>query len=415
MSETVVVFRNARVLDGREKTALEDQDVVVEGNLINEVTGERVSTSGAKVLDLAGKTLMPGLIDCHVHVIACLANLTANAELPNTLVSLRAAKIMRDMLMRGFTTVRDLGGADIGLKMATEEGIIVGPRLIICGKALSQTGGHTDYRGRFHHRDVEYYADKVGTLGRVVDGVDAVRRVAREEIKGGAEFIKLMANGGVSSPTDPIAFFGFSRDEMKAAVEEAENAQMYVAAHLYTDESIRRAVECGVKSVEHGNLIEPDTARLIKENGAYVVPTNITFDMLAKIGADLGLPPESVAKIEDVRSAGLSALETLADADVLMAYGTDLLGDMHPYQSDEFTLRARYLPTMEVIRSATIYAAQALGYEGKIGSVTPGAYADLIVVDGDPLEDIALLTRQGQHMPVIMKDGVFEKDLLSQE
>ncbi len=414
MSETVVVFRNARVLDGREKTALKDLDVVVEGNLIKEVTGERVSTSGAKVIDLAGKTLMPGLIDCHVHVIACLANLTANAELPNTLVSLRAAKIMRDMLMRGFTTVRDLGGADIGLKMAIEEGTIVGPRLIICGKALSQTGGHTDYRGRFHHRDVEYYADKVGTLGRVVDGVDAVRRVAREEIKGGAEFIKLMANGGVSSPTDPIAFFGFSRDEMKAAVEEAQNAQMYVAAHLYTDASIRRAVECGVKSVEHGNLIEPDTARLIKENDAYVVPTNITFDMLAKVGADLGLPPESVAKIEDVRSAGLSALETLADAGVLMAYGTDLLGDMHPYQSDEFTLRAQYLPTMEVIRSATIYAAQALGYEGKIGSVAPGTFADLIVVDGDPLQDIALLTRQGQHMPAIMKDGVFEKDLLAQ-
>jgi len=415
MSDSVVIFRNARVLDGREKAALEDQDVVVEGSLIKEVTGARASTSGAKIIDLAGKTLMPGLIDCHVHVIACLANLTANAELPNTLVSLRAATIMRDMLMRGFTTVRDLGGADIGLKIAIEERTIVGPRLIICGKALSQTGGHTDYRGRFHHRDVEYYADKVGTLGRVVDGVDALRRVAREEIKGGAEFIKLMANGGVSSPTDPIAFFGFSRDEMKAAVEEAHNAQMYVAAHLYTDESIRRAVECGVKSVEHGNLIKPDTARLLKESGAYVVPTNITFDMLAKIGADFGLPTESVAKIEDVRSAGLSALETLADAGVLMAYGTDLLGDMHPYQSDEFTLRARYLPTMEVIRSATIYAAQALGYEGKIGAVMSGAFADLIVVDGDPLEDIALLTRQGQHMPVIMRNGVFEKNFLSAE
>ncbi len=136
--------------------------------------------------------------------------------------------------------------------------------------------------------------------------------------------------------------------------------------------------------------------------------------MLAKVGADLGLPPESVAKIEDVRSAGLSALETLADAGVLMAYGTDLLGDMHPYQSDEFTLRAQYLPAMEAIRPATIYAAQALGYDGKIGSVAPGTFADLIVVDGDPLKDIALLTRQGQHTPAIMKDGVFEKDLLAQ-
>lgn len=413
MTETVTIFRNARVLDGREDGALHDQDVVVEGNRIKDVTGERVSTSGAIVIDLAGKTLMPGLIDCHVHVIAALANLTANTELPNTLVSLRSAKIMHDMLMRGFTTVRDLGGADIGLKMAIDEGTIAGPRLIICGKALSQTGGHTDYRGRFHHRNVDYYADKVGSLGRVVDGVDAVRRVAREEIKGGAEFIKLMANGGVSSPTDPIAFFGFSRDEVKAAVEEAENAQTYVAAHLYTDESIRRSLECGVKSIEHGNLIKPDTARYLKECGAYVVPTNITFDMLAKVGASLGLPPESVAKIEDVRGAGLAALETLADAGVLMAYGTDLLGDMHPYQSDEFPLRARYLPTMEVIRSATIYAAKALGYEGQIGAVMPGAYADLIVVDGDPLADIELLTRQGQHMPIIVKDGALVKDQLA--
>ncbi len=412
MSERVTILRNARVLDGRENGAIDDQDVVVEAGTITSVTGDRVSTSGADVIDVAGKTVMPGLIDCHVHVIACLANLTENAELPNTLVSLRAAKIMHDMLMRGFTTVRDLGGADVGLKMAIDEGTIPGPRLIICGKALSQTGGHTDYRGRYHHRDVSYYADKVGTLGRVVDGVDAVRRVAREEIKGGAEFIKLMANGGISSPTDPIAFLGFSRDEMLAAVEEANNAQTYVAAHLYTDESIRRAVECGVKSVEHGNLITPETARFLKASGAYVVPTNITFEILAKMGAELGMAPESTAKIEDVRSAGLAALETLADADVLMAYGTDLLGDMHRFQSDEFPLRARYLPTMEVIRSATIYAAKALGYEGRIGAVAPGAWADLIVVDGDPLLDIELLTGQGAHMPAIMKAGAFVKNTL---
>ncbi len=413
MSKPTILFRNARVLDGSGPEAITDQDVLVEDGVITEVTGSRLSTSGASVIDLAGKTLMPGLIDCHVHVIATIANIAMNAQLPNTLVSLRASKIMHAMLMRGFTTVRDIGGADIGLKMAVEEGTIVGPRLVICGKALSQTCGHCDFRGPYHNRNVDYYADRVGTLGRVVDGVDAVRRACREEIKAGAEYIKVMANGGIASPTDPIYFFGFSRDELKAAVEEAQGAKTYVAAHLYTDDAIRRAVECGVISVEHGNLIQPDTARFVKEQGAYVVPTNITFDILAKEGAAMGVPPESVAKIEDVRSAGLTALETLADADVMMAYGTDLLGDMHKYQSDEFPLRARYLPVMEVIRSATINAAKVVGMEGKLGIVAKDALADLIVVDGDPLTDISVLTNQGAHLPAIMKDGQFVKNLLA--
>jgi imidazolonepropionase-like amidohydrolase len=320
---------------------------------------------------------------------------------------------MRDMLMRGFTTVRDLGGADFGLVMAIEEGLIDAPRLVICGKALSQTGGHTDYRGRYHARNVDYYADKAGSLGRVVDGVDDVRRAAREEIKAGAQFIKIMANGGVSSPTDPIAFLGLSADEVRAAVEEAGNAQTYVAAHLYTDEAIRRAVELGVESVEHGNLISAETARLVKEKGAYVVPTNVTFDALAKEGASFGLPPESVAKIEDVRSQGLAALQTLSEAGVMMAFGSDLLGAMHQHQSDEFILRGEVLPAIEVIRSATINAAKVVRHEGKLGVVKAGAYADLIVVDGDPLKDLSVLTGQGRHMPAIMKGGRFVKDDLA--
>jgi imidazolonepropionase-like amidohydrolase len=234
--------------------------------------------------------------------------------------------------------------------------------------------------------------------------------VAREEIKAGADFIKIMANGGVSSPTDPIASLGYSRDEIRAIVEEAANAQTYVAGHLYTDEAIRRAVECGVLSVEHGNLVTPETARLIKEKGAFVVPTNVTFDALAKEGAALGLPPASVAKIEDVRSAGLAALGTLREAGVMMAYGTDLLGEMHRHQAEEFVIRGRSLPAIEVIRSATINAAKVVRMEGKLGVIEAGAHADLSVVDGDPIADLALLTRQGRHMPAIMKAGQLVKD-----
>jgi imidazolonepropionase-like amidohydrolase len=410
---SATIFSNARVLDGTRDDALADRHVLVEGGTIREVSDRPISASGARVVELAGKTLMPGLIDCHVHVIATTTNLTLNAELPNTLVALRSAKIMREMLLRGFTTVRDLGGADHGLVMAIEEGLIEAPRLVICGKALSQTGGHTDYRGRYHSRDVDWYRDRAGTLGRIVDSVANVRRACREEIKGGADFIKIMANGGVSSPSDPIAFLGLSSEEVAAAVEEARNAQTYVAAHLYTDEAIRRAVDLGVQSVEHANLITPPTARFLKEKGAYVVPTNVTFDYLAKEGAQFGLLPESIAKIEDVREQGLAALGILHEAGVMMAYGSDLLGEMHRHQSDEFTLRGERLPAIEVIRSATINAAKVVRQEGRLGIVAEGAHADLVVVDGDPLKDLSLLTGQGRHTPAIMKAGRFVKDALA--
>ncbi|KIQ03459.1 peptidase M38 [Agrobacterium tumefaciens] len=405
---TTILLKNACIVDGSQSKPTAPVDIFIRNDLIVDV-GNTITEPADRIIDLAGKTVMPGLIDGHVHVIATKLDLGANADLPNSLVALRSAKIMKDMLMRGFTTVRDLGGADHGLVEALEEKTIVGPRLIICGKALSQTGGHTDYRGRFNRRSVEHYPDQLGALGRICDGVDAVRLACREEIKGGAQFIKLMANGGVSSPTDPIANLGFSRDEMLAAVEEAENAQTYVAAHLYTDAAIRRAIECGVKSIEHGNLITPETAELARERGAFVVPTNIVYDRLAKDGASLGLPPVSVAKIEDVRSAGFNALKVLHEAGVTMVYGTDLLGEMHEHQSEEFVLRGQHLPAADVIRSATLDAAKALGYEGKLGTVAAGAFADLIVVDGNPLEDLSLLTGQGQHMPFILKGGEFVK------
>jgi imidazolonepropionase-like amidohydrolase len=377
--------------------------------MIREVS-EKPIASAARAVDLKGKTLMPGLIDCHVHVTATLTNLAQNAMLPDSLVALRAAEIMRGMLMRGFTTVRDVAGADIGLKMAVEEGLIQGPRLVICCKALSQTNGHSDFRGRFDTRETTWFERKLGMLGRIVDGVPECRRAAREEIKAGAEFIKVMANGGVASPTDPIAFLGFSREELTAIVEEAENAQTYVAAHLYTDQAIRRAVECGVKSVEHANLIEPATAKLMAAKGAWAVPTTVVYDALANEGAALGLPPDSVAKVETVRTGGMRALETLRDAGVMMGYGSDLIGTaMHRHQSEEFVIRGRVLPAKDVIRAATSDAARICRMEGKIGVIAPGAHADLIVVDGDPLKDLSLLTGQGRHMPAIIKGGALVK------
>lgn len=407
-----LIFENARVLDGRSDAGEHDMFVRVEGGRVAEVSAHRITSGTARKIDLKGRTLMPGLIDCHVHVVAALAHLGQNAMLPDALVALHAARIMKGMLARGFTTVRDLGGATHALVEAQEQGLITGPRLVICGKALSQTGGHTDFRGRYDNRDTDYQTRRLGALGRVVDGVDACRAAARDEIRQGATYVKIMANGGVASPTDPIAFLGFSSDEIRAIVEEAKNAQTYVAAHLYTDEAIARAVNCGVLSVEHANLIEPATAALVREKGAICCPTLVTYEALKEEGASLGMLPVSIAKIDDVRLRGLNSLEIMRDAGAMMAFGTDLLAEMHRHQSEEFVIRGRVLSPIEVIRTTTVNAAKLLRMEGQIGTIAEGAFADLIVVDGDPLADLSLMTGQGRHIPAIMQNGDFFKNEL---
>jgi imidazolonepropionase-like amidohydrolase len=405
---TSLLLRNARIVDGTASEPGDAVDIAIENGRFVDV-GPGIAFDADEVLDLGGQIVLPGLIDCHVHVIATTANLGANLELPNSWVALKSAQIMKAMLMRGFTTVRDLGGADRGLQKAVEDGLIDAPRLVICGKALSQTGGHTDYRGAYHNRNVDYYAGQLGALGRVCDGVSAVQRAAREELKNGAQFVKIMADGGVSSPSDPIGYQVFSVDELRAVAEVAKGFGTYVSGHLYDDAAIVRALDCGVECIEHGNLIGDDTIARIAREGQVVVPTNITYDRLAKEGAEYGLLPESVAKIEDVREAGLERLQKMHKAGVTMGYGSDLLGGMQPHQSGEFPLRGQYIPADAVIRSATVDAARVLRMEGEIGVIAPSAHADLIVVDGNPLKDLNLLTGQGAHMKLILQGGVAKK------
>ncbi len=405
---TSLLIRNARIVDGSQDRPTDPVQIAIEDGKIKEI-GASVSFAADGELDLSDLIVMPGLIDCHVHTIATTANLGENASLPSSLIAAKSARLMNDMLMRGFTTVRDLGGADRGLQQAVEQGYFQGPRLVICGKALSQSGGHTDYRGPYDNRSVDWYASQLGSMGRICDGVPEVQRAAREELKGGAQFIKVMADGGISSPSDPVGYLVFSVDELKAIVEIAKGFGTYVSGHLYADAAIRRALDCGIECIEHGNLISDDTIARVAREGAVVVPTNITYDLLARRGAEFGLPPESVAKIEDVREAGLEKLEKLHSAGVTMGYGTDLLGGMQSEQSGEFTLRGRYLPTDAVIRAATLDAAKVLRMEGEVGALVAGAHADLIAVEGNPLKKLDLLTGQGRHMPLIMKGGIAVK------
>lgn len=405
-----LILENARILDGSSADGEDDRFVRVEGGRIAEVSDRPIKSETARRIDCRGRTVMPGLIDCHVHVTATLVDLGRNARLPDALVAFGAARIMKGMLLRGFTTVRDLGGATQALVDALDQHLIEGPRLVICGKALSQTGGHSDMRGRYDNRPPEELTYRLGAMGRICDGVDACRHAARDELRQGARFVKVMTNGGVASPTDPIHVLQFSRDELLAVVEEAENAGTYVAAHLYTDAAIARAVECGVRSVEHANLIELPTARRMREKNAFACPTLVVYEALHDEGAALGLPADSVAKIDDVRLRSPRSLEILREAGVPMAYGSDLLGGLHHRQSDEFVIRGRVLPPIEVIRAATCVAAELLGMTGQIGCIAPGALADIIVVDGDPLRDLTLLTGQGRHMPLIMQGGMFVKN-----
>lgn len=398
-----VLFTNALIIDALDKEPREGS-VLIEGQHIRGI-GKNIKSGGARVIDLKGLSLVPGLIDCHVHVVASLMNLQANAQLPDAIAILRSVPIMSGMLDRGFTTVRDVGGAPPAIADAVDMDLAVGPRIIPCGKALSRTGGHVDFRPRNDAHDPHRWERNFGSLGRVADGKDQVREACRQELRQGAKFIKIMANGGIASPTDPISWQGYSVEETEVAVGEAADAGTYVAAHLYTPDAIIRAVKCGVRSLEHCNLITPEAAHLAKNSGAIAVPTLVAYEALAEDGPRFGFPPESVAKIEDVRGAGMASLEILQSAGVPMAYGTDLLGEGHSRQNEEFKIRARVLPAKDIFASATTVAADLLGLTGTLGVVREGAMADLLAVRGNPLVDISPLADPYKDIVMVMKSG----------
>ncbi len=408
---SAVLFKNANLLDPLQSELLEGHHVLVEDGVIKEVSDKPITASSARVIDAAGRTLMPGLIDLHVHVLATQLNLSTQGVLPDALVMMRAVPIMAAMLRRGFTTVRDAGGAGWGLKCAVNEGTVKGPRLFISGRAISQTGGHGDPRPRSDHlRPMSFCGCcfRAGDIGRVADGIDDVRKAVRQELQMGADQIKMMASGGVASPTDPIASFGYSEEEIRVIVDEAASRQTYVMAHSYTADAIERAIRNGVRTIEHGNLVDERVARFMAEKGAFVVPTLVTYEALANEGADYGLPADSVAKIATVRTAGLHSLEIYKKAGVKIGYGSDLLGPSQRLQSDEFRIRREVLSAQEVIQCATTSAAEVLNQVGQLGRIQEGALADILLVDGDPYRDLSCLLGQGEHIGLIMKGGVIE-------
>lgn len=335
---------------------------------------------GARVINAKGRLVTPGLIDAHLHAYTVSVDLLETETLPRSYVATKAARRLEAALRRGFTTVRDVAGGDIGLPMAIEEGLIEGPRYFFTGPGLSQTGGHGDARPG--HLAIEVLGHHAG---EVVDGVDALRRAVRERFRTGSHAIKIFTSGGVASPTDPLRSRQYSAEEVRAVCDEASRRDSYVAAHAYSPEAIAHSVTNGVRTIEHGNLLDQQTAELMAEHGAYLVPTLIAYDAMGRRGPGLGVSPVSERKNREVLEAGLSSIEIARRAGVRIGLGTDLVGDLEDEQLLEFRNRCEVDTVGDVLRSATSVNASILR-RPDLGVIREGAIADLVVLGGNPFE-----------------------------
>jgi imidazolonepropionase-like amidohydrolase len=413
MESSTFLFRNLQLLDPRFDESRWGYEILVENGRFREVSDRPVSCSAATVIDCGGRTLMPGLIDSHVHIYLSEVDLSKLESVPVSLLAARSAPLMAGMLNRGFTTVRDTGGADWGIREAVERGYLPGPRLFISGRAIGPTGGHSDMRRRTDVHSTCRCCDGLKFTMAIADGAENVRAIVREELRQGADAIKIMVSGGVASPYDPLDSRQFSLSEIAAAVEEATAFKRYVLAHAYTPDAITRAVSQGVRTIEHGNLIDTSSAQLLSRNGGYLVANLVAYVVMKERAAQFGMTPEKMEKNDMVLSAGFQSLEICKSAGVKVGYGSDLLGQLQDEQSREFLLRREVQSPIEIIRSATLIGAEIVRMEGKLGIVEPDAIADLIVVDGDPLMDLGLLQDQGAHLSIIMKEGRFHKNHIS--
>jgi imidazolonepropionase-like amidohydrolase len=405
-------FKNFELLDPEREELVGGHELLVEGALIREVSAKPIKAPEASVIDCGQRTLMPGLIDSHVHVVLSEVSLPRLEHIPLTLMTARAAVLMRNMLDRGFTSVRDTGGADWGLKEAVDKWLLPGPRLFIAGKALGPTGGHSDGRRRTDHGTRCHCCDALHFAMGLADGVAEVRKAVREEMRQGCDQVKIMMSGGVASPYDPLDSLQFSPEEVAAAVEEAHAFGRYVCAHAYSAEAITRAAHAGVRTIEHGNLIDEASAKLMASKGMYLIANLVTYYEMKKRAAEYGMSADMLAKNDLVIDGGLRSLEICKRAGVPVAYGTDLLGQLQSEQSREFMIRAEVQRPIEVIRAATLIGAEIVRQVGKLGCIKPGAFADLLVVDGNPLLNLAVLQEQGKFLAAIMKGGRFHKNRL---
>lgn len=406
-----ILFENAKVFDGKTRHLRENHHVLIENGVIKEVSDRKINASTDRKIDVRGRTLMPGLIDLHVHIWAVDLNIPRIPSYPTEYIAMFAAGSLQASLDRGFTTLRDAGGSDAGYAAGVDRGFIKAPRFFHSGRLISQTGGHADFRVALEQEFGGCVCCPAGQsrFTAIADGADAVRKAVREEFRRGARQVKLMCSGGVASPTDPIDKLQFTDAEVLAAVEEANMRGLYIFAHCHPDAAIRRASELGIRCIEHASFITKETAKVLAKNGTYVVPTLAVVKALNDDGARFGFPDVSLRKLSGMYDAMLRGLDIMKKAGVRMGFGTDLLAEHQTRQCIEFDIRADVLPAYDILVSATSMGAEILMEDGKLGVIAPGAHADILVVDGDPLKNVRILGKNGSTLPVIMKGGVFHK------
>ncbi len=410
----IKVFKNANILDCIKEEPYVGC-IIVEGNRIREVLDyqERVFPKKAQIFDLEGKFILPGLIDAHVHII-CTDNDTGlqMKKDPVSLMTIKALHVLKASLDQGFTCLRDCGGADAGFRIAVENNIAPGPRIKVSGRHLSMTGGHGD--GRWPAEIYDPIHSPATFHGIVADGVDECRRACREQLRQGVDFLKVMAGGGCLSPSDRIESAQYSLEELKAIVWEAKSCGTYVSAHCYSDLSVINAVNSGVRTIEHGNLMSQASARVLKKAGAYLVPTLSAYHIASENGRERGLSEGIIQKIRMAREISLEGLRIAFKEGCQIGSGSDILGpEQNLKKALELELKSGVMGPYNAIKSATQVNAQILGMETEIGSLYPGKLADMIVVDGNPLEDISILQDFETALACIIKNGDFHKSIFS--
>jgi imidazolonepropionase-like amidohydrolase len=407
------VLWGATLIDCTGRDPQPQMAVVVEEGRIARVAkaGELTPPRDAEQIDCAGLTLMPGLTDAHVHLGIVHTGEALGRQAPAVL-ALRIAREIESTLDAGYTTVRDAGGIDGAWVHAVDRGLVRGPRILPSGATISQTGGHGDHRPRFADEGPLAAIPGLFHFSTICDGADAVRLAAREQLRRGATQIKVMASGGVMSPTDELEHSQFTVEELAAAVYEAESAGTYVMAHAYAPRAIGNALAAGVRSIEHGNLIDEATAAAIKQRDAWLVPTLITYNLLSENRSAAGLSSDNARKSQQAREKSQESVRIALAAGLNIGSGSDLLGAMQRHKTMELSLKAGIMGNMAALLSATRENARLFRMEDRIGTVKEGKLADLIAIDGNPVDDIDVL-QSPDNVKLVMKDGLVTKRLVA--